>query len=88
MAFWYCFSVSGFIRFQWSLQDHSGTEAGTRGMMPWPLWRCELCLLGAQLQHPPPKLCEMDLALGTSNSQQSTSACAEARGEQERILRF
>lgn len=88
MAFWYCFSFLGFIWFQWSLQDHSGADAGTGGVVPCPPWRWGLCLLGAQLQHSPPKHCEMYLPLDTSNSQQSPSACAEALGEQGENIRI
>ena len=63
---------------QWSLQHHSGTEAGKLDMVPCPPWRRGLHLLGAELEHPPLKHCETYLALDTSNSQQSTSACVEA----------
>lgn len=62
MEFEYCFTSSGFIWFQWSLQDYAGAEAGTQGRVPCSPWRCGLCLLGVQLQYPSPKHCVMYLA--------------------------
>lgn len=80
MEFGYCFTSSGFIWFQWPLQD----LAGTRGaMLPLEMWSLPS---GSSASVSITKaLCNV---LGTSNSQQSVSACAEALGEQGKHIKI